>query len=286
MSRMFACLVLLALAGCMAPAHAAQSYDNCTGFIDSLPTTISTQGTWCLRHDLSTAVTSGSAITVTTNNVTIDCNDFKVGGLAAGAGTDAIGIYASSRYNTTIRNCNIRGFLSGIYLYVGGGHLVEHNSLDGNTYVAIYVSGAGSTIRDNRVIDTGASTFTLGGADGIYASYGVDVIGNIVNGVAATPLGGNVTSYGISTTANGEGSVTGNRVRGLTSSGTGTTYGIYNLNPGRLVIRDNDVQGSGGADSIGVYCTNNQATARDNIIAGFVTGIDSCLSYGNTVNTN
>ncbi|HEY0661599.1 MAG TPA: hypothetical protein VGD21_09825, partial [Lysobacter sp.] len=69
--------ILLAGPVAPAPAQAAQSYDNCTGFIDSLPATITTQGTWCLRKDLSTAMSSGNAITIATNNVTIDCNDFK-----------------------------------------------------------------------------------------------------------------------------------------------------------------------------------------------------------------
>ena len=72
-------------AGLASPAStAAESYDSCTGFIESLPATISTQGVWCLRRNLATAMTSGNAITITVNNVTIDCNDFKIGGLAAG----------------------------------------------------------------------------------------------------------------------------------------------------------------------------------------------------------
>src|SRR4249920_1444376 len=82
-------------------AHAAQSYDNCTGFITSLPATISTQGTWCLKQDLATAVTTGSAILINTNNVTIDCNDFKLGGLGAGLATLANGIYSLNRVNAT-----------------------------------------------------------------------------------------------------------------------------------------------------------------------------------------
>jgi hypothetical protein len=45
---------------------------------------IGKQGVWCLRKDQSTANTSGSAITINTNNVTVDCNDFKIGELAAG----------------------------------------------------------------------------------------------------------------------------------------------------------------------------------------------------------
>src|SRR6185369_16529682 len=72
-------------------ASAAESYDNCTGFITSLPAVVTTQGTWCLKQDLATAITSGNAITINTGNVTIDCNDFKLGGMSAGLATQAIG---------------------------------------------------------------------------------------------------------------------------------------------------------------------------------------------------
>ena len=268
------------------PARAARSYDNCTGFIDFLPATISAQGTGCLRHDLSTALAGGSAIIIATNNVTVDCNDFKLGGLAAGAGTTTTGIFANARQNAVIRNCNIRGFQTGIGLLGGGGHRVEHNSLDGNTYTGIRVESAASTIRDNRVIDTGGSTANPGEAIGISTSDTVDVLGNTVNGVAGVPDSGNASAYGIVTFENGEGSVAGNRVRGLVSTGAGTIFGIYNSDSGRLILRDNDVQGSGVAASIGVHCTSDQATARDNVVTGFATGISGCLSDGDTVNTN
>ena len=270
-----------------APARAAESYDNCTGFIDRVPATISTQGTWCLRHDLSTAITSGNAVTVATNNVIIDCNDFKVGGLAAGAGTAAHGIHVDGRFNSTIRNCNVRGFAYGIVATAdGGGHLVEHNSLDGNTEMAIIVTSPGSTIRGNRVLDTGGSTADLGFAYGIYAMGGTDVIDNTVSGVAATPTdSGYAAAYGIFAHNNGDASVAGNRVRGLAASGTAPAYGIYTQNSDGLIVRDNDLQGNGVAGSVGVYCTN-KTTARDNVVAGFAAGIEGCLSDGNTVNTN
>src|SRR5688500_7900792 len=101
MSVRIHCLALTFVAGLLALApgasRAAESYDNCTGFIDSLPAVITKQGTWCMRKDLSTAIDTGNAITVATNNVTIDCNDFKIGGLAAGVDTLAHGIVAADR---------------------------------------------------------------------------------------------------------------------------------------------------------------------------------------------
>ena len=276
------------------PARAAQSYDNCTGFIDTLPATISTQGTWCLRHDLSTAITSGNAITIATNNVTIDCNGFKLGGLAAGIDTLAYGIRANNLLNLTIRHCNVRGFHIGIYTTGGGGHLIEHNSLDSNTVIGIDIvntpivfDGPSSIIRANQVIDTGSATLThREAAYGIIAQNRVAVLDNTVNGVIAMSDAGEAWAYGIVTMYNSDGSVTGNRVRGLVGSGMGAAIGIYNGNSGYLVVRENDVQGNDVINSIGVRCENGRAIARDNIIAGFSTGIENCLSDGNTLNPN
>ena len=181
--------------------QAAESYDNCTGFITSVPAVISTQGTWCLKQDLSTSMSSGNAITIATNNVTIDCNDFKLGGLAAGLGTTAFGVQATDRQNATVRHCNIRGFLYGISLESAttGGHLIEDNRFDGNTFSAIHVEGDGSTVRRNRVFDTGGS-LASSNARGVFVYYNVDVLDNTVAGVTAT-VGGGSYAMGIQSSA-------------------------------------------------------------------------------------
>lgn len=267
-----------------APAIAGESYDNCTGFVDSLPATINTQGTWCLRDNLSTGISAGNAITVGTNNVTLDCNNFKVGGLAAGVATTAVGINSQSRFNTTVRNCQVRGFQTGVFIASGGGHVVENSSFDGNTFRGIYLVSSGSMIRGNLVVDTGGSTNIPDEARGIYAGGGVDVIDNTVNGVAA--IDANSTGYGIFTQSNGEGSVVGNRVRGVVSSGTGAAYGIWNNNSGRSVIRGNIVQGLGAAFGSGIRCTSNQATSRDNVVVGFPSGVLNCVTFEDVFNVN
>ncbi|WP_167285318.1 right-handed parallel beta-helix repeat-containing protein [Marilutibacter alkalisoli] len=268
-------------------AHAAGSYGNCTGFIDSLPATIGTQGTWCLRKDLSTGMSSGNAITVNANNVTLDCNGFKIGGLAAGVGTNANGIRADNRFNLTVRRCNVRGFRAGIHTSGGGGHLIEHNRLDGNTLVGLAIQSSASRISSNHVIDTGGSTATTGFAEGVFATSGVDIVDNTVSGVLPTPNGSGIGwAYGIYANSNDGGTITGNRVRGLVPAGAGAARGIYDLQAGRAIVRGNDVQGNGGSGSVGVHCSNNKGTARDNLIAGFETGIQNCLASGNTVNGN
>jgi hypothetical protein len=260
--------------------HAAQSYDNCTGFITSLPATITTQGTWCLNADLTTAITSGNAITVAANNVTIDCNDFKLGGLAAGAATQTNGIFAYSRDNLTIRRCNIRGFFYGTYLVNGSGHLIEDNRFDSNTNTGIDVESNRSIIRRNLVIATGGVSSSLL-PYGIYSQGSVDVLDNTVNGVTASAP--NDSAYGIYTFNNTDGSISGNRVRGLVKTGTGLAYGIYNFGSGRITMRNNEVVGDGSAGSVGVYCDSPQGRVTGNVIGGFATAINLCSGTNNEI---
>lgn len=266
------------------PAHAAESYDNCTGFIDSIPAVVSTQGTWCLRKDVSSSMTSGMAITIATNNVTIDCNDFKIGGLAAGVGTGVIGISAQERDNSTIRNCNIRGFLYGVTLILGAGHAVENNRFDGNTFVAALVDGDGSRVSGNQIRDTGNTTGFAGYAAGIHASQSVDISNNTIIGVLPrTDSNGNANSHGIRTDDNATGSVRGNRISGIFSSGNGLAYGIQNRTSGRVSVIDNQVIGDMSPGSIGVWCTNSNGRARDNMINGAETGLVGCRDDGNSL---
>src|SRR5262249_41325240 len=110
-------LVMLALAWGAAPVQAETV--NCTA-ITSLPAVITAQGIYCCIDHLSTAITSGNAIDIQTNNVILDLNGFKLGGLAAGPGTQAVGIHALDRQNLTIKNGTIRGFLRGIHLETSG----------------------------------------------------------------------------------------------------------------------------------------------------------------------
>jgi parallel beta-helix repeat protein len=276
---------LLLLAGLIAMPGTvrAETYDTCAGFIDSLPATISTQGTWCLRQNLATGITSGNAITVATNNVTIDCNDFKVGGLAAGVSTTAVGVYSVNQLNTTIRNCTIRGFKHGIRLDgSGAGHLVENNRLDNNTFNGIFVRGDSSIVRRNLIVDTGGIPDSFG-LHAIYTYYDVDVLDNTINNVVATN-GSSDTVVGIYSISNNTGTISGNRVRGLASDAPFaylTRAIVVSPQTSRVTVRGNDLYGPG--DGTGVSCPSypgSTVVVRDNVINGFATGIGYCSNGG------
>lgn len=278
--------VLLSGAGFSSPASAETI--NCTA-ITSLPATISTQGVYCLRGHLSTNLASGAAITVATNNVTIDCNEFKLGNLAAGLQTQATGILANSRLNITVRGCGIRGFQTGVGL-TNGLYRVENNRFDHNTQTAVRVGGDGSVIRGNEIVDTGNS----GAADvnrfyGIYAEGNVDIVDNLISGVVATNSGLTARHvYGIYGTEMHAGLVKDNRIRDLAPYGLlANRHGIYIQAGSNNTLSGNTVvMGSGLlATDTGIRCGSGLlgivgGVARDNVImqAGILGAVGALLN--------
>lgn len=269
------CLLLL-------PAQRAfAETSNCTE-IASLPAAINSQGVFCLRRDLSTSITTGNAIAISANNVTIDCNGWKIGGLGGGPGTRAIGIHAEGRKNVAIRNCGVRGFEIAIALGGEGSayHLVENNRIDLSTQTGVEVAGDGYTVRGNRLYDIGDST---GNATGIAAYGSGSVIDNTVQGVlGGVSLGEH--GYGIDVDAPGGAFVSGNRV--LNSVGD-TGYGMRLDGPisaiGNSVILSE-------FDRVSMYVAflcQNAVALRDNVVIGFPQPghalIGACMDAGNVV---
>jgi len=273
MPRLAILALTLAATCALQPAEAAQSYDNCTGFIESLPATITRQGTWCLRKDLSTSITSGAAITITANNATIDCNDYKIGGLGAGSASQASGISAVDRQNATIRHCNVRGFYSGIDLLGGAGHLVEDNRLDNNLRYGIHVIGDNGRVRRNAVYDTGGAA-GVSTVTGIYAY--ADIVDNDVQGVFAEttpswPTG--IVAFGYV--------ASGNRVAGLVPNVTGGGYamGITGFINKTSVVGNQVTAGTFQVQGTGI---NSAAICANNTVGGFSTAYNGCAtSSGN-----
>jgi len=283
-------LGLLAIAGWSQLAAAETT--ECVA-IDSIPAVISSQGVYCLKQHVNGALASGAAIAVNTNNVTIDCNEFKVGNLAAGTATQAIGISASGRNNVTVRNCGIRGFQTGISL-LNGGYQVEDNRLDNNTSTGILVTGSGSAVRRNEVVDTGGSTAPqAASSEGIRAAGGMDIVDNNVSGVLAS--GGNGSAYGIYVENLDAGYITGNRVRELVPAGLGFRRGIWVDSGARVTLKSNSVVLNGGLlnGDAGIRCGGLvlNGVAQDNTVLGAgvlgtAVSLVNCVNLGGVNYTN
>lgn len=250
--------LVLAMGGLGYSVPAAAETVNCVE-ITSIPTTISTQGVYCLKKHLSNGLASGAAINVTVNNVTIDCNHYKLGNLAAGPATSASGVVATGRTNVTVRNCGIRGYRVGVDL-ANGEYRVFDNRFDSNTQIGIRVTGTGSVVSGNEVVDTGGSTVAnVNHFYGIYTEGNADIIDNIVNNVVAT-AGGKRHAYGIRGSNMNAVLVQGNRVAGLAPTGLAANrYGITIEDGYNNTVRDNTVvMGSGlVSGDVGIRCGNS-----------------------------
>ncbi|MGH8399340.1 MAG: hypothetical protein ACRETA_14045, partial [Gammaproteobacteria bacterium] len=202
---------------------------NCTA-ITSLPATITAQGIYCLTGKLGTAQTSGVAITINANNVTLDLNGWKVDGGAAGTSTTEIGIFSEAN-NVTIKNGIVRGFFAGIYLN-GSGDVVQDVLLDTNYYLGIWTTGPGALVEHNQVVNSGYTT--TGNTFGILSTgTGATISDNIVSGV--TSGGGEEVGIGVNA-ANS--TVRNNVVSNTTLPSAGvTSYGIYNY-AGNIVLNN------------------------------------------------
>lgn len=285
-----AALVVVGLSVKPIEVRAAQSYSNCTGFINALPAVISTPGTWCLKKDLATSMSSGRVISIAADDVTIDCNDFKIGGLAAGAGSNATAIstaLGSINSNTTIRNCNIRGFGTGISLTGGGVHLVEDNRLDNNLYSGVAIEGVNANVHNNNIVRRNIIQ-TIGGGTSSRDIYGIyaeaDIHDNTVADLESFRRDRSVHGifiYGVGTSARN------NTVRNLRGNkelmDSGRTWGIL-VDSARVRLDGNHIVG-GSSSALGAGIrgsTKGAAFCIGNTVASFSEGIGNCqLISGN-----
>jgi len=274
MSHLRRLLAMLFLSGLASMPIHAETFHSCAVVIPSIPAVISNQGVYCLTHDVNTAVTSGNAIDIQTNNVTIDCNGYKIGGLAAGTSSQTVGINATNRQNITVRNCTLRGFVEAIRLDGGAGHLVEDNRLDNNLFVAMYIAGDNNRVRRNAVFDTGGF---VGSSQSVGLSIEANAVDNTVAGVFAVgtdPNTAGIIMYGDGTEARG------NQVSGVVTSGAGVAGGIQANGVG-VTLRDNSIAaasstpgtGLGGHGATDTICIGNT-------IHKFTTAMANCQDGG------
>jgi parallel beta-helix repeat protein len=231
--------------------------------ITTVPVTISVPGSYCLTGNLETAITSGSAITIATDNVVLDFNGFELTGSVGAYSTFNRGIYASQQSRISIRNGSVTGFNIGIFLddpspyYTAQSNLIEEMSVDHNTYAGIFVLGKNSVIRHNRITSTGRGLATNASAFAIrIAGTGMRIVDNDVADVTSSTASG----FGIYAQAANAAIVEGNRLNGV-AAGNSFSYGIYAYASTGMVIKGNSL-----SDSLrGVYLTGGSTgTIRDN----------------------
>lgn len=282
--RNLLCLSLFALAvSVLSPARA--EITQCTN-ITALPAVISTQGVYCLKQDLSTSIASGAAISINANNVTLDCNDWKIGGLAAGVATGASGV-SSGRLNTTIRNCGIRGFQTGINLWGGGGYLVEGNRLDHNTHTGIHLLGDANVVRRNRITDTGGKPLSDESLGMFVNARATLITDNLISNVFVTgDSSGNGRAVGISMSGARNVEIARNAFFNIIPAGTGPAYATLGTSGNELSsVRDNTALNPDSTNGTAFDGGAHKSICRNNSSHGFQQTIAWCTDAGGNTGT-
>ena len=271
----------------------------CTAITESDVTaggyTISSSGDYCLTEDIATNITTGIAIKINVDDVTIDMDGYELDNTAAAGSPVAIGIYANEIDNVTIRNGIIRGYYYAMILdsAPNSGRLVEDMIFSKNS-TGIYSRGSDVMVRNNTVLDSDVTGIVISDADGASVinnyvggltrsddAYGIYIIvysSNVIvrdNRVAEiTSTSGIAAGIGVSQT---EHSVfENNYVSGL--SGTSTTYGFKSHSG----IAGNAYIGNHVIDAdYGFHCASSTDWMRDNTTTGVTTLRSTCTDKGN-----
>jgi len=223
--------------------------DGCTA-ITSVPTTITKAGVYCLKADLSFSSTSGNAVTVASDDVTIDLGAHTLDNLGSGTQTTGVGT-SGSRSNITVQNGTVSGFGTGVKL-AGSGALVENIRAASNS-AGIDVSGTGAIVRNNQIV----------------SSY----VGIVMTGNGSRALNNDVaefTGYGINPYTSSGMVVEGNRFSASKTAPL-SAYGIYITGGNLLVVNNRVLEEPKGAP--GLFVSNSAVVViRDNIFSGCTHG--------------
>jgi hypothetical protein len=136
--------------------------------ISSLPYPINAPGFYYVSGDLTCA--SGSGITVTADDVTIDLMGFRLMGTTGGSG-----VLLNGRHNVEVRNGTFKGWGAVISeSQSGSGHRVLNVRADSNS-IGIFLYGLGHLVKSCTALSN--------------ASYGIFVEGGTISGNVASQCG-------------------------------------------------------------------------------------------------
>jgi len=212
--------------------------------IKALPFEIKTPGFYYITRDLNA---TGTGITVSADNVTIDLMGFSL--IGPGSGTN-FGIYMNDRRNVEIRNGTIRNFgQHGIYemaQQTAMGHRVLGVRTVGNGGSGILLYGSDYQIKD--------CTASNNGDDGIFAGRNSLVTRNTVAENKGNGIYGNGSNLVVENVAknnkrNGICAVGGSTV--IRNNSTGSTQDGITVAAGCTVINNTATFNSGNGISVG-----------------------------------
>jgi parallel beta-helix repeat protein len=213
-----------------------------------------------------------NGLNIAANNVVLDCAGHNITGNGL-----SIGINITNRKNVTIKNCDISGFVFGVWMANLNSSIIISNSIANNSYNGIVLkNGFNNTIQQNVINDNGLEGIFMG--DG--AKYNL-VYDNTVN----------YNNKGIYFYWSGNNIIDKNNIKNNRGDGIWLSYSNSNIIK-RNVVENNSGRGinigSGSNSLIFNNFLNNSKNAYDDLIAGgnIWNTTRTCNGVTNIVNGN
>jgi hypothetical protein len=270
---------------CPSAAHAA----SCTA-IAAVPTTISAPGNYCLVQNYTVNQGAGAAISIASNDVSLDCDGHSIRNLSTFNNGSSTGIYAYGQNNITVKNCRITGgFTNGIDISQSNTiankayyNTIENNYVAGPLLHGIRAYGSVIEVSNNRVYDIGgqlnnyAVGIRLGGSTAAGAFRMHIVRNNYVVGTRS-PYS---AAYGIFSDGSLASAYIDNGVAGTAGAAGKLIYGMYVIGTYNR-LTDNHVTGTGVSNEIGIFSTDATSTCFDNYLRTTVATKNCNAALGN-----
>jgi hypothetical protein len=292
-------LALLAGFAALAFAGGARAETTTCQVVNTLPATLSTPGHYCLESDFAQDFGFASALTITADDLVLDCNGHRIRHTSAANEADAI-FAAGERHDVTIRNCVIDGWYVGIFVQASSdpgarGNRILDNQLLRTRTTAIYVLGTDNRIERNRIAqNTGDYN---GVARGIFVSsmnktgVGNLVRDNVIVDFKPTPPGTSTQVEGINVSNLSNTEVSGNVIGGLITIDGQYVAGIVGYDASGTSVHDNTLLSPPypgqapwtGYYGYGIYLYGTDAEMASNVCRDNVIGHFNSPSYGCTV---
>ena len=157
--------------------------------ISACGVTISTSGSYYVTQNLST---TGTCITVSASNVTLDLMGFTLSGDGIGTSDDGISLMSTS--NVEVRNGTVRNFNVGIHAdFLSSSNRVVNVRTVENIATGINMNNnTGNLIMNCLVTNNGQSFFTAGG---ILAGFAAKVVNNMIDSNGGSGIHAQEYSY-------------------------------------------------------------------------------------------
>ncbi len=222
---------------------------------------------------------NGTALTINSPSIALDCNSHSIDGNFIGKG-----IHLLDADYSTVKNCEVREFYYGIYSQSGTGTLIMDNNSFSTSSYGIHSNEGPGEISGNNVFDSNGCGIYLSGSDqNVFSNTTQNTLKSGICGYSNRGIVSGNTS--INSSGRGIG-VNGNylTISGNKVTGNANFSGIEYRNGWQANIFSNLVQGSPQA---GIYLHNtDKSNVFDNNVSGNGTGILLSYSEDNNLTGN